>query len=159
MGNPAFDQYRKILIQKLGEKEADRILRVTLWNTIVYPNCTFMSQFRQLRIVHPLAVDRSVVYTYSLRMKQAPREMFRDTVAFANVVNGTGSWVLTDDLEVYERLQRGLGSGAVEWVYLGRGHGGDVEESAGLKRGATGTSEIYIRAQMRAWLAYMTAAA
>jgi hypothetical protein len=44
-------------------------------------------------------------------------------------------------------------------VYLGRGHGGDVEESAGLKRGATGTSEIYIRAQMRAWLDYMTAAA
>jgi phenylpropionate dioxygenase-like ring-hydroxylating dioxygenase large terminal subunit len=159
LGNPAFDQYRKILIGKVGEKEADRILRVTLWNTIVYPNCSFMSQFRQLRIVHPLAVDRSVVYTYSLRMKQAPREMFRDTVAFANVVNGTGSWVLTDDLEVYERLQRGLTSGAVEWVYLGRGHGGDVEESADLKRGASGTSEIYIRAQMRAWLGYMTAAA
>jgi hypothetical protein len=38
---------------------------VTLWNTIVYPNCSFMSQFRQLRIIHPLAVDRSVVYTYS----------------------------------------------------------------------------------------------
>jgi phenylpropionate dioxygenase-like ring-hydroxylating dioxygenase large terminal subunit len=159
LGNPAFDQYRNVLIGKVGEKEADRILRVTLWNTIVYPNCSFMSQFRQLRIVHPLAVDRSVVYTYSLRMKQAPREMFRDTVAFANVVNGTGSWVLTDDLEVYERLQRGLGSGAVEWVYLGRGHGGDIEESAGLKRGATGTSEIYIRAQMRAWLDYMTASA
>jgi len=159
LGNPAFDEYRKILVGKLGEKEADRILRVTLWNTIVYPNCSFMSQFRQLRIVHPLAVDRSVVYTYSLRMKQAPPAMFRDTVAFANVVNGTGSWVLTDDLEVYERLQRGLASGAVEWVYLGRGHGGDVEEGAGLKRGATGTSEIYIRAQMRAWLDYMTAAA
>ena len=29
---------------------------------------------------------------------------FRDTIAFSNVVNGTGSWVLTDDLEVYERI-------------------------------------------------------
>ncbi|HEX2567166.1 MAG TPA: aromatic ring-hydroxylating dioxygenase subunit alpha [Burkholderiales bacterium] len=159
LGNPAFEQYRNILAKQKGKEEADRILRVTLWNTIVYPNCSFMSQFRQLRIVHPLAVDRSVVYTYSLRMKQAPAPMFRDTVAFANVVNGTGSWVLTDDLEVYERLQRGLSSGAMEWVYLGRGHGGDVQESAELKRGATGTSEIYIRAQMRAWLDYMTAAA
>ena len=159
MGNPVFEQYRQLLEKEKGKKEADRILRVTLWNTIVYPNCSFMSQFRQLRIVHPLSVDRSVVYTYSLRMKKAPPAMFRDTVAFANVVNGTGSWVLTDDLEVYERVQRGLASGAMEWVYLGRGHGGDVEESAGLKRGATGTSEIYIRAQMRAWLDYMTAAA
>jgi phenylpropionate dioxygenase-like ring-hydroxylating dioxygenase large terminal subunit len=156
MGNPVFDEYRQRLTQTVGAKEADRILRVTLWNTIVYPNCSFMSQFRQLRIIHPLAVDRSVVYTYSLRMKQAPEQMFRDTVAFANVVNGTGSWVLTDDLEVYERLQRGLSSAAVEWVFIGRGHGRDVEEPGGVRRGATGTSEVFVRAQMGAWLDYMT---
>jgi phenylpropionate dioxygenase-like ring-hydroxylating dioxygenase large terminal subunit len=155
MGNPAFDQYRNLLVKNVGQKEADRILRVTLWNTIVYPNCSFMSQFRQLRIIQPLAVDRSVVYTYSFRMKNAPARMFRDTVAFANVVNGTASWVLTDDLEVYERIQRGFASGAVEWAQIGRGFGRDVEEP-GAVRGATGTSEVYIRAQMRAWLDYMT---
>ena len=157
LGNPVFDLYRKKLIEEKGEAEADRILRVTLWNTIVYPNCSFMSQFRQLRIIHPLAVDRSVVYTYSFRMKNAPPRMFRDTVAFANVVNGTGSWVLTDDLEVYERIQNGLSSGAVDWVYIGRGHGRDVDEPNGTRRGATGTSEVFIRAQMRAWLDYMSA--
>ena len=151
MGNPVFDQYRKTLIGEHGEKRADEILRVTLWNTIVYPNCSFMSQFRQLRIIHPLAVDRSVVYTYSFRMPKAPAAMFRDTVAFANVVNGNGSWVLTDDLEVYERVQHGLSSGETEWIYIGRGYGRDRGE-----RGATGTSEIYIRAQMQAWLGYMT---
>jgi phenylpropionate dioxygenase-like ring-hydroxylating dioxygenase large terminal subunit len=156
LGNPVFDDYGQRLIKEVGAKEADRILRVTLWNTIVYPNCSFMSQFRQLRIIHPLAVDRSVVYTYSLRMKQAPEQMFRDTVAFANVVNGTGSWVLTDDLEVYERLQRGLSSAAVEWVFIGRGHGRDVEEPGGVRRGGTGTSEVFVRAQMAAWLDYMT---
>jgi len=151
MGNPVFDQYRKILIAEHGEKRADEILRVTLWNTIVYPNCSFMSQFRQLRIIHPLAVDRSVVYTYSFRMPRAPAAMFRDTIAFANVVNGNGSWVLTDDLEVYERVQHGLNSGETEWVYIGREHGRDKGD-----QGATGTSEIYIRAQMKAWLGYMT---
>ncbi|HET7670958.1 MAG TPA: SRPBCC family protein, partial [Burkholderiales bacterium] len=156
LGNPVFDDYRKLLVGKVGDKEADRILRVTLWNTIVYPNCSFMSQFRQLRIIHPLAVDRSVVYTYSFRMKNAPERMFRDTVAFANVVNGTASWVLTDDLEVYERIQHGLGAAASEWVYIGRGHGNDVAEK-GTLRGRTGTSEVFIRAQMSAWLDYMTA--
>ena len=115
-----------------------------------------MSQFRQLRIVQPLAVDRTVVYAYSFRMKDAPQQMFRDTVAFANVVNGTASWVLTDDLEVYERIQHGLTSGAVEWIFIGRGHGRDVEESDGVRRGATGTSEVFIRGQMAAWLDYMT---
>jgi phenylpropionate dioxygenase-like ring-hydroxylating dioxygenase large terminal subunit len=155
MGNPVFEEYRNRLIQKTSQTEADRILRVTLWNTIIYPNCSFMSQFRQLRIIQPLAVDRSVVYAYSFRMKQAPERLFRDTVAFSNVVNGTASWVLSDDLEVYERIQKGFTSGAVEWAQLGRGFGRDVEEP-GARRGATGTSEIYIRAQMQAWLQYMT---
>src|SRR6267143_910082 len=86
MGNPAFQEYRARLAARQGEAEADRILGVTLWNTILYPNCSFMSQFRQLRIVQPLAVDRTVVYTYSLRMKDAPPQMFRDPVAFANEV-------------------------------------------------------------------------
>lgn len=159
LGNPVFAEYHRTLAAKVGEAEAKRILGVTLWNTIVYPNCSFMSQFRQLRIVHPLAVDRSVVYTYSFRIKQAPTQMFRDTIAFSNVVNGTASWVLTDDLEVYERVQHGLASGAVEWLNIGRGHGRDVAEADGTRRGGTGTSEIYIRAQMRAWLDYMTAGA
>jgi hypothetical protein len=89
-------------------------------------------------------------------MRDAPVQMFRDTVAFANVVNGTASWVLTDDLEVYERVQRGFASGAVEWAYVGRGHGCDSEEPDGTRRGASGTSEVFIRAQMQAWLSYMT---
>ena len=156
MGNPVFDEYRKRLAARAGQAEAERILGVTLWNTIIYPNCSFMSQFRQLRILHPLAVDRSVVTTYSFRMKHAPEQMFHDTIAFANVVNGTGSWVLTDDLEVYERVQRGLSSGAVEWVYLGRGHGGDVDEPDGTRRGGSGTSEVFVRAQFAAWLGYMS---
>ena len=156
MGNPVFDEYRSALIKEHGIEKTDRILRVTLWNTIIYPNASFMSQFRQLRIIHPVAVDRSVVTTYSFRMKQAPAQLFRDTIAFSNVVNGTGSWVLTDDLEVYERLQHGLTSGVTDWVYIGRGHGHDIQEKNAL-RGKTGTSEVYIRAQMKAWLDYMAA--
>ncbi len=156
LGNPVFDLYRKTLVEEKGEAEADRILRVTLWNTILYPNASFMSQFRQLRIIHPLAVDRSVVYTYSFRMKNAPGRMFRDTIAFSNVVNGTGSWVLTDDLEVYERIQRGFSSGTAEWAYIGRGQGRDLQQPDGATRGATGTSEVFIRCQLQAWLRYMS---
>jgi hypothetical protein len=115
-----------------------------------------MSQFRQLRIIHPLALAPSEVYTYSFRMKNAPAQMWRDTVAFSNVVNGTASWVLTDDLEVYERLQLGLSSGEVDWVYIGRGYGRDVDEPGGARRGATGTSEIFMRAQFAAWREYLS---
>jgi phenylpropionate dioxygenase-like ring-hydroxylating dioxygenase large terminal subunit len=156
LGNPVFDEYRQLLVREHGQKRADEILRVTLWNTVIYPNCSFMSQFRQLRIIHPLAVDRSMVCTYSFRMKKAPARMFRDTIAFSNVVNGTASWVLTDDLEVYERIQRGFSSGAVDWAFIGRGAGGDIADGAAL-RGRTGTSEVFVRGQLAAWLRYMTA--
>jgi phenylpropionate dioxygenase-like ring-hydroxylating dioxygenase large terminal subunit len=156
-GSPAFAEYRARLAAEHGEAETDRILGVTRWNTIVYPNCSFMSQFRQLRIVHPLAVDRTAVYTYSFRMPAAPAQMFHDTIAFSNVVNGTASWVLTDDLEVYERVQRGFADGSVEWAYIGRGAHGDADEPDGTRRGATGTSEVFVRAQVRAWLDYMSA--
>jgi phenylpropionate dioxygenase-like ring-hydroxylating dioxygenase large terminal subunit len=157
LDNPIFAEYRARLVAEHGEARAQRILGVTRFNTIVYPNASFMSQFRQLRLIHPIAVDRTVVYTYSFRMPKAPPRMFADTVAFANVVNGTASWVLTDDLEVYERVQRSLAdASAAEWVYLGRGFGGDAAGEAGTRRGATGTSEVFIRGQMAAWRDYMT---
>ena len=159
LDNPIFADYHNLLQGEHGEARARQILGVGRFNSIVYPNVSFMGQFRQLRIVHPLAVDRTVVYTYSFRMPKAPPQMFRDTIAFSNVVNGTGSWVLTDDLEVYERAQRGLTARQPEWVYVGRGFGGDTPQPDGTRRGATGTSEIFIRNQFAAWLRYMTAGA
>jgi len=157
MDNPVFAGYRERLEHKIGKERAAKVLSVTRWNSIVYPNCSFMGQFRQLRIVHPLAVDRTIVYTYSFRLKGAPEQMYRDTIAFANVVNGTASWVLTDDLEVYERVQKGLTAQAGDWVYLARGYGGDADDAGRTRRGATGTSELPIRSQFAAWLRYMTA--
>jgi phenylpropionate dioxygenase-like ring-hydroxylating dioxygenase large terminal subunit len=157
--DPVFNEYRRALEKRLGREGAEKVLRVLRFNTIVYPNCSFMSQFRQLRIVQPLAVDRTVVYAYSYRLKGAPEQMFRDTVAFANVVNGTGSPILTDDLEVYERIQQGLGSQLSDWVYLGRGYGGDIPGPNGTRRGQTGTSDIHLRNEFAAWLEYMTAEA
>ena len=156
MDHPAFAEYRAALARRLGDEGARRVLGELRWNSIVYPSCSFMSQFRQLRIVHPLAVDRTALHAYSFRLGGAPEQMFRDTVAFANIVNGTASEVLTDDLEVYERAQQALNAEASDWVNLGRGLGRDVHEGHGVRRGGTGTSEIHIRNQMAAWLEYMT---
>ena len=157
LDHPAFAEYRAALERRLGRDGAARVLGELRWNSIVYPNCSFMSQFRQLRIVHPIAVDRTVVYAYSFRLKGAPERMFHDTIAFSNVVNGTASPVLTDDLEVYERTQEGLTAQRSDWVFLGRGQGRDVPDGAGMLRGGSGTSEIHIRNQLAAWLEYMTA--
>ena len=155
--DPVFRDYIAALEKKKGKAEARRILEVRRWNSNVYPNLSFMSQFQQLRVVHPVAVNRTVVHTYNFRLKGAPEQMFRNTIAFANTVNGTGSLVLTDDLEIYNRIRLGLSSAGAEWIEIGRGLASDQPDAHGGRRGANSTSEVYIRNMLDAWAAYMTA--
>jgi hypothetical protein len=129
---------------------------VRRWNSNIYPNVSLMSQFQQLRVVHPIAVNRTVVHTYSFRLKGAPEQMFRNTISFANIVNGTGSLVLTDDLEIYNRIDMGLSSEGAEWLQIGRGYQSDLPDQHGGRRGVNSTSEVYIRNMLDAWQGYMS---
>ena len=156
LNDPVFRQYIAALERKKGKAEAKRILEVRRWNSNLYPNVSLMSQFQQLRVVHPIAVNRTVVHAYSFRLKGAPEEMFRNAISFANVVNGTGSLVLTDDLEIYHRLDMGMSSEGSEWLQIGRGYQSDVPDAHGGRRGKNSTSEVYIRNMLDAWLALMT---
>ncbi len=153
--DPVFREYLAALEQRKGKAEAKRILEVRRWNSNIYPNVSLMSQFQQLRVVHPIAVDKTVVHAYSFRLKGAPAEMFRNAISFANVVNGTGSLVLTDDLEIYNRIGLGISSEGTEWLQIGRGYNSDMPDPHGGRRGVNSTSEIYIRNMLDAWLGYM----
>ena len=82
--------------------------------------------------------------------------MFRNTISFANTVNGTGSLVLTDDLEIYNRIGMGLSSQGAEWIEIGRGLQSDAPDAHDGRRGKNSTSEVYIRNMFDAWLHYMT---
>lgn len=154
--DPLHVEYRRRMEATYGADRTREILTVMRWNTIVFPNVSFMSQFGQLRILRPVSVDRSVVETYVFRLKGAPEEMFQRSIAFANIVNGAGSPVLTDDLEVYERMQTGLHTTGNQWVDYARGIGRDIDTGDGTQRGGTGTSEIANRNQFSAWLNYMS---
>lgn len=153
-GDPKFAPYRTALAARVGQARADEILAVQRWNSVVYPNLTFMSQFRQLRVVHPVSADRTEVHIYSFRLKGAPEEMFRDTIWFANAINSPASLILTDDLETYRRQRDGLLSEGRDWVLLARGAGADQQIPGGVA-GNDGTSEVALRAQFKAWAAYM----
>jgi phenylpropionate dioxygenase-like ring-hydroxylating dioxygenase large terminal subunit len=154
--DPVFRDYIAAMEKKKGKQETRRVLEVRRWNSNVYPNLSFMSQFQQLRVVHPVAVNRTVVHTYNFRLKGAPKQIFRNTISFANTVNGTGSLVLTDDLEIYNRIDMGLSSEGAEWIEIGRGLQNDLPDAHGGRRGKNSTSEVYIRNMFDAWLRYMT---
>ncbi|HEY7662313.1 MAG TPA: Rieske 2Fe-2S domain-containing protein [Xanthobacteraceae bacterium] len=155
LNDPVFRDYLAAMEAKKGKEKARKILEVRRWNSNVYPNLSFMSQFQQLRVVHPISVSETVVHAYSFRLRGAPVPMFENTVSFANVVNGTGSLVLTDDLEIYNRIDLGLSSAGSEWLEIGRGYAGDLPDERGGRRGKNSTSEVYIRNMFDAWLGYM----
>jgi phenylpropionate dioxygenase-like ring-hydroxylating dioxygenase large terminal subunit len=152
--DPVFADYIDALERAKGRARAQAILGVGRWNTNLYPNCSFMSQFRQLRVVHPIAVDRTEVHTFNFRMRAAPARLFHDTIRFANVVNGTGSPVLTDDLETYGRIQAGLQARGPEWINAARQFARERPDDAG-GHVSDGTSEAHIRNMFAAWVRYM----
>ncbi len=153
--DPDFAEYIAALEEKKGERRAKEILGVSRWNSNLYPNCSFMSQFRQLRVVHPVSTDYTEVHTFSFRLKGAPEKMFRDTIRFANIVNGTGSTVLTDDLEIYRRQRLGMASTGNDWIQIGRGLGTDVADEHDALRATNGTSEMHIRNMFASWSEFM----
>jgi Ring hydroxylating alpha subunit (catalytic domain) len=153
--DPVFRDYIAAMEKKKGKAETKRVMEVRRWNSNVFPSLSFMSQFQQLRVVQPIAVNRTVVYTYNFRLKGAPEKMFHNTISFANIVNGTGSLVLTDDLEIYSRIGMGLSSAGAEWIEIGRGLQSDSPDAHGGRRGINSTSEVYIRNMLDAWLGYM----
>jgi hypothetical protein len=146
-------EYQAALEAAVGPGRAAEILSVQRHNSIIYPSCSPHTSFQQLRVIRPVAVDRTLVEIYTFRLKGAPQSLFRRTVAFANVVNSPSSNVMPDDIEVYERVQQGLATDGGDWVSLHREAG--RERRDGDRHIAGGLSELPMRNQYRAWKAYM----
>ncbi len=152
--------YRELLIKKHGEKRFAEVEEETfITNCVFYPNFILrVNNNIHLRVVRPIAVDRSEVWVWPLRFKGAPDDMSEGIMRYANVHTSVASFVQTDDLEVFERCQEGLNAQAPEWVWLARGL---KQEKPGKHPGelvAQGTWETGMRAQFRYWKEMMTQA-
>ena len=79
--------------------------------------------------------------------------MLQRTLLYSRLINSNGSMVGADDLEVYLRVQKGLQSGASDWLEFHRNFGTDKRE--GNRVTNLGTSDLDVRTQFRAWKHYM----
>jgi phenylpropionate dioxygenase-like ring-hydroxylating dioxygenase large terminal subunit len=149
-----FERYRGLLVERHGEARTAAILSVDRFNNLVWPTLSLNARFAALRIVHPLAVDRTVVEVQCFRLDGAPQEMHDLTLQFVNLAASPASMVASDDLEIFERCQRGLQGGPNDWIDVRRGALADARQADGSILGP-GTSEIAIRNQFEAWKSYM----
>jgi phenylpropionate dioxygenase-like ring-hydroxylating dioxygenase large terminal subunit len=152
--DPVFANYRKQLVERHGEEKAANVLAVDRFNNLVWPNVSINARFAAMRVVQPLAADRTVVEVLCFRLDGAAPEMHDFTLQFVNLAASPASLVASDDLEVFERCQRGLEDAALDWIDVRRGVLGDRRQADGSTLGS-GTSELAVRNQFAAWLQYM----
>src|SRR5206468_7444210 len=103
----AFDDYKRALADKVGAERAAQILTPRLHNTLIYPNLSIMGLNIHVRVIKPIAVDRTEVTIYPIRLVGAPPAMNFGNVRLLNVTHSASSFVQTDDLESFVRAQKG----------------------------------------------------
>jgi phenylpropionate dioxygenase-like ring-hydroxylating dioxygenase large terminal subunit len=157
--SPAFDEYKRVLAEKVGAERARRILTPRLHNSLIYPNVSIMGLNIHVRVIKPLAVDRTEVTIYPIRLLGAPAAMNFGNIRLLNVTHSAASFVQTDDLESFVRTQEGLRSLQTDWVDISRGLGDEEPDRELNATRGLATHEMVVRAQYKAWVGYMREAA
>jgi len=157
--SPAFDDYKRVLVEKVGAERAEQILTPRLHNTLIYPNVSIMGLNIHVRVIRPIAVDRTEVIVYPVRLVGAPDAMNFGNLRLLNVTHSAASFVQTDDVEAFVRAQKGLASRATDWVDISRGLGSEEQDREHNALRGAAVQELAVRAQYKAWLGYMREAA
>ncbi len=151
-------EYVARLEARLGPERTREILVKTRHNVIFYPNMAMQELNPHIRVVRPVAVDRTEIFVYPIRLKGAPEQMFREQIRMINSTHSASSMVQTDDVEAFHRAQQGLATRGNDWVLLARA-GAEKRDAATGRVSSIGTSEIAMRNQYATWLAHMCRAA
>jgi phenylpropionate dioxygenase-like ring-hydroxylating dioxygenase large terminal subunit len=148
---PAYDDAMKA---RYGEAKTAQILGLARHNTVYYPNLTIKGAIQSIRVLRPIAVDKTLIESWTFRLVGAPPELLQRTTMYNRLINSPFSVVGHDDLHAYRGIQAGLHASGNDWVSLHRNCSPD--EAAQKDVTAPGTSEISMRNQYRAWARYMT---
>jgi benzoate/toluate 1,2-dioxygenase alpha subunit len=150
----ALPEYEAQMEAAYGAERAHAILGEIRHNTVYYPSLTVKGAIQTIRVVRPIAVDRTLIESLTLRLVDAPEALLERSVMYNRLINAPTSVVGHDDMHCYRSIQEGLEAGGNEWVSLSRNHSRD-EDARGIAGVYNGTSEVSVRGQFRAWLAAM----
>ena len=105
-------------------------------------------------MIRPIAVDKTVIEAWNFRTGGGPELLLDPALTYSRLIFSPMSVVAHDDLHLFESQQKGLHSGPNHWVSLHRDH--QPGESADRTAETSGTSELLMRNQHRAWAKFMT---
>ena len=147
-GYTAIPGYADQLRAAHGEARAEAVLSFTPQNVVFYPSLALKGAPQVLRVVRPLAVDRTLVEAWAFEPVGAPPTLLESALTYNRSVFSPASIVAADDLHLFESVQRGLAARANPWVSLHRDAG---DATAALPRDVSGIDEALLRNQYQAW--------
>ena len=147
-------EYEEAMNASYGEEKAAQILGMARHNTVYYPNLTIKGAIQAIRVARPVSADKTIVESWTFRLKGAPEELLHRTTMYSRLINSPFSVVGHDDLHAYRGIQNGLKAAGNDWISLHR----NFVEGEGQQREETviGTSELSMRNQYKSWLDHMT---
>lgn len=156
-GKPGWDEYYASMVRAWGQKRADEIL---VWagdpHIGVFPNLQLIGS--QIRIVRPVAADRTEVLMFPTTLKGVPDAINESRLRTHEAFYGPASLGSPDDAEIFERNQAGLSAAVDPWVLLARGLERERVDADGSIVGGI-TDETTQRGQLRQWKLLMEQAA
>jgi benzoate/toluate 1,2-dioxygenase alpha subunit len=144
-------EYEQAMQRAYGPERAKQILGTVRHNTVYYPSLTIKGAIQSIRVARPLAADKTVIESWTLRLKGAPAKLLERTIMYNRLINSPMSVVGHDDLHCYRSAQEGLAAEGNEWVSLQR----NFQPGEEGEMTCNGTSEISMRNQFRAWREFM----
>jgi benzoate/toluate 1,2-dioxygenase subunit alpha len=129
------------------------VLGTARHNTVYYPSLTIKGAIQAIRVVRPIAPDKTLIESWTFRLKGAPDALLQRTLTYSRLINSPMSVVGHDDLHAYRAIQEGLRASGNDWVSLHRDYRAEEADAKDLT--VNGTSEISMRNQFRAWARYM----
>ncbi len=148
--------YEAALVAAHGAERTAEILQRSPQNSVFFPNLSVKSSPQAIRVIRPLAADRTLIEAWSFRVEGAPELLLERSMTYNRLVFSPMSIVAHDDVHLFESMQHGLRAGRNEWVSLHRGFRADELEQ-GVSIEVNGTNEWLMRNQFRAWAQFMAA--
>jgi hypothetical protein len=148
-------EYEAALVAAHGAERTQEILQRSPQNSVLFPSLSVKSSPQAIRVIRPLAADRTLVEAWSFRAEGAPDLLFERAMTYNRLVFSPMSVVAHDDVHLFESIQHALKAGRNEWVSLHRDF--DPAELEGGVRDVNGTNELLMRNQFRAWAQFMAA--
>ena len=155
--DPDTKAYEKLLEKAYGKDKMEEYLSRSIHHVLVYPYLSVQSPLQQLRVLRPLAPNKTLSEIWHFRLKGAPEAIYRRSLWYYNLVNSPATMINADDLENWTKGQWGLESTGSDWVSFHREFGRDTIEN-GVTYSNKGTSEAVMRSQFKAWVEYMAEA-